>query len=50
VDISHYVKQNNIAHVKISAKASAQSGGARENMNQVIDQFVPETSGANRTE
>lgn len=50
VDISHYVKQNNIAHIKISAKASAQSGGARENVNQVIDQFVPETSGTNRTE
>lgn len=50
VDISHYVKQNNIAHIKISAKASTQSGGARENVNQVIDQFVPETSGTNRIE
>lgn len=44
VDITRYVRQNNIAHVKISAKASTQSGGPRENVNQVIDQFVPETS------
>jgi cytoskeleton protein RodZ len=50
VDVSRYVKQNNIAHVKISAKASTQSGGSRENVNQVIDQFVPETSGTNRAE
>jgi cytoskeleton protein RodZ len=50
VDISRYVRQNKIAHVKISAVATAQSGGARETTNQVIDQFVPETSGNNKTE
>lgn len=43
VDISRYIRQNSIAHVKISATASAQTGGPRDNINQVTDQFVPET-------
>lgn len=49
VDISRYVRQNKIAHVKISSRASTQSGGPRTNINQVIDQFVPET-GNGKTE
>lgn len=45
VNISRYIRQNNIAHVKITSQAGTQSGGPRENINQVIDQYVPETSG-----
>jgi cytoskeleton protein RodZ len=50
VDISRYVRQNKIAHVKISSRASTQSGGPRTNVNQVVDQFVPDTTGTNKTE
>jgi len=50
VDISRYIRQNNIAHIKITAKASTQSGGSRQTTTQVIDQFVPETSGNGKVE
>ncbi|MDQ1363779.1 MAG: cytoskeleton protein RodZ [Pseudomonadota bacterium] len=50
VDISRYIRQNNIAHIKITARATTQTGGPRENVNQVTDQYVPETSGTSRTD
>lgn len=50
VDISRYIRQNSIAHVKISSAATTQMGGPRSTVNQVIDQFVPETPATARTE
>lgn len=44
VDIARYVRQNNVAHIKINAGANTSAGGPRDSLQQVIDQFIPETT------